>query len=67
MQGIEEGYWSLLEKVSWRQHSKKLWLKEGDRNMGFFHKMANAHRRKNFLKIFRINERWFFIFIFIFL
>ncbi|RVW88494.1 hypothetical protein CK203_043831 [Vitis vinifera] len=39
--------WILLEENTWRQKSKKVWLKEGDRNTGFFHKMANAHRRRN--------------------
>ena len=52
-------YWSLLEEVSWRQKSRELWLKEGDRNTGFFHKMANAHRRKNCLKKIKINGSWY--------
>ena len=52
-------YWSLLEEVSWRQKSRELWLKEGDRNTGFFHRMANAHRRKNCLKKIKINGSWY--------
>ena len=39
-----------LEEVSWRQKSKVLWLKEGDNNTNFFHKMANSHRRYNYME-----------------
>ncbi|RVX11941.1 hypothetical protein CK203_009552 [Vitis vinifera] len=39
--------WVLLEEAHWRQHSREIWLKEGDRNTGFFHRMASAHRRNN--------------------
>ena len=31
-------------------------MKEGDRNTGFFHKMANAHRRRNTMTKVKINE-----------
>ena len=37
----------LCEKIHWRQKSRALWLKEGDSNTRFFHKMANYHRRYN--------------------
>ena len=36
-----------------------MWLKEGDKNTKFFHKMANAHKRRNHLKRIRINGEWF--------
>lgn len=35
------------EKIAWRQRSRATWLKQGARNIGFFHKTANAHRRMN--------------------
>ena len=45
-----------MEEVSRRQKSKELWLKEGDKNTGFFHIMANAHRRRNILLNIRDKE-----------
>ena len=49
--------WALMEETSWRQKSRETWLKKGDRNTGFFHRMANAHRRRNYLKSISINGR----------
>ena len=45
-----------MEEVHWRQLSRELWLREGDSNTGFFHRMANAHRRANTLVKIKINR-----------
>ncbi len=39
-----------LEELSWCQKSHVLWLREGDKNTKFFHKMANSYRRRNQIK-----------------
>ena len=49
--------WVDLEEVSWRQKSREIWLKEGDRNTRFFHRMTNSHRRRNSITSIRINGR----------
>ena len=47
-----------MEEVSWRQKSRELWLREGDKNTKFFHKMANAHGRRNSLVRVKIENDW---------
>jgi hypothetical protein len=39
-----------FEKTSWRQKSRVLWLKEGDNNTKFFHKIANSNKRRNLME-----------------
>jgi hypothetical protein len=38
---------TLMEEVSWRQKSRVLWLREVDKCMNIFHRMANFSRRRN--------------------
>ena len=53
----KEGYakWVKLEEIHWRQLSRELWLREGDRNTGYFHRMANAHRRRHTMERIKIS------------
>ena len=43
--------------MSWRQKSKEIWLKEGNRNAKFFHQIANAHRMRNQMNRIKVNGR----------
>ncbi|RVW82268.1 LINE-1 reverse transcriptase-like [Vitis vinifera] len=51
--------WVIMEETHWRQLLREIWLKEGDRNTGFFHRMTSVHRRNNFLERIKINGEWF--------
>ena len=58
-QALEEyKKWVIMEETSWRQKSRELWLRGGDRNTGYFHKMANTHKMVNSLVKIKINGSW---------
>lgn len=44
---LEQDKVLLMEEISWHQKSRAFWLREGDKCMKFFHKVANSHRRYN--------------------
>ena len=56
--GAVEEYkkWAVLEETYWRQKSREIWLKEGDKNTRF-HRMANSHRRRNTISELYINGK----------
>ena len=39
-----------MEETSWRQKSRILFVKEGDNNTCFFYRVANSHRRTNYIR-----------------
>ncbi|KAM5550671.1 hypothetical protein ABKV19_027155, partial [Rosa sericea] len=39
-----------LQETYWRQRSRALWLKDGDRNSTYFHRAASQRRNKNRIK-----------------
>ena len=47
-----------MEETCWRQKSREIWLREGDRNANFFHKMATAHKRGNSTVKIKIHGTW---------
>ncbi|RVX14383.1 Transposon TX1 uncharacterized 149 kDa protein [Vitis vinifera] len=46
----------LRKEIHWRQKVRVKWVKEGDCNSKFFHKVANGRRNRKFIKVLE-NER----------
>lgn len=46
---------TLKEEISWRQKSRVLWLKEGDKCTKFFHRVANSNKRYNSIESLSVN------------
>ncbi|RVW76075.1 hypothetical protein CK203_049128 [Vitis vinifera] len=58
----KEGLWRILANgQAWKRFprgkSREVWLRKGDKSSRFFHKMANAQRRRNFLSTVKVNGR----------
>ncbi|RVW49042.1 hypothetical protein CK203_080976 [Vitis vinifera] len=58
--GARESYksWVMRKEIFLRQKSRELWLKEGDNSTRFFHRMANAHSRRNWMSKLKVNGCW---------
>ena len=48
----------MCEEISWCQKSRALWLREGDKNTKFFHRVANSNKRNNAIESLII---WLFV------
>lgn len=44
------------EEISWQQKSRLNWLKRGDANTSFFHKVANGRKARNFISSLNYNR-----------
>ena len=44
-----------LEETFWRQKSRALFVKEGDNNTRFFHRLANSHTRTNHISSIEVD------------
>lgn len=55
----EQEYQRVLKlEISWRQKSKIAWLKEGDRNTKYFHKMVAWRWATNSINRLKVEGEW---------
>ena len=57
-QELRKEYYKILleQETYWKQRSRVQWLKEGDLNMAFFHKVANSWSKLNTISSLIINN-----------
>lgn len=47
-----------MEEFSWRQKSRAAWLKEGDKNTKFFHRVASMRKSFNSISKLGVDGLW---------
>ncbi|CAI0554757.1 unnamed protein product [Linum tenue] len=47
----------IMEEISWRQRSREVWLQVGDKNTGYFHRVAKVKSRRKKIKRIVIDGR----------
>uniref|UniRef100_A0A7N2L3I4 Reverse transcriptase n=1 Tax=Quercus lobata TaxID=97700 RepID=A0A7N2L3I4_QUELO len=53
---LELDDWLTKEELRWKQKSRELWLKEGDRNSRFFHLSTLIRRRRNRISEIKLDD-----------
>lgn len=54
-QSLEQIY--RKEEIYWKQRAKVTWLKEGDKNSAYFHKVVSGMKRKNHIISLKKNDQ----------